>query len=271
MIKTKQEWKIGDCLKLLPEIPDKSIDMILTDLPYGTTACSWDTIIPFEPLWKQYERIIKDNGAIVLTSSQPFTTKLIASNINLFKYVWVWEKDKSKATNFVHAKNSPLKIHEDVCVFSKGAVAHDTNTNRMRYNPQDLILYAKKVKGNNKGGKNNEHQMDRPSHKEEYIREFTNYPTSIIKFGTDFKQIHPTQKPLALFEYLIRTYTNECDTVHDSCLGSGTTLEACHNLNRNCIGFEISNEWEPYYIKRLHLDTNKIKPINKLPSNILEI
>jgi site-specific DNA-methyltransferase (adenine-specific) len=227
-----------NCLEGMKYIEDKSIDMILCDLPYGTTACKWDVIIPFEPLWEQYERIIKDNGAIVLTATQPFTTKLITSNLDLFKYCWVWEKDRSKATNFTHAKNSPLKVHEDICVFSKGLIAHKNNPKRMTYNPQGLIPYGKIVKGNNKGGSNNEHKMDRPSHKSQYIREFTNYPVSIIKFNTDFTQIHPTQKPVALFEYLINTYTYEQNTILDNCMGSGTTAIACINTNRNYIGFE---------------------------------
>jgi len=240
-----------DCLEGMKRIDDKSIDMILCDLPYGTTTCKWDTIIPFKPLWEQYERVIKDNGVIVLTASQPFTTKLISSKIDLFKYTIVWKKDKSKATNFTHAKNSPLKVHEDICVFSKGSIAHKTNINRMEYNPQGLIPYGKTVKGNSKGGKNNEHSMDRPSHKAEYVREFTNYPTSIIEFGTDFKQEHPTQKPVALFEYLIRTYTNENETVLDNCIGSGTTAIACININRNYIGFELDKKYFDIANKRI--------------------
>lgn len=261
-MRTEQKWMIGDCLKWLPEVPDKSVDMILTDLPYGTTQCRWDTIIPLRPLWQQYMRIISDIGAIVLFASQPFTSKLIMSNLNHFKYQWVWEKDNSKATNFVHAKNSPLKIHEDICVFSTGIIAHKGNKKRMTYNPQDLVPYGRVVKGNNKGGKYDEHKMNRPSHKEKYVREYTGYPIDIIRFATDFKQMHPTQKPIALCEYLIKTYTNEGDTVHDSCLGSGTTLEACANTNRNCIGFEIDPQWEPIYRRRLRLDDIRLDAFN---------
>lgn len=250
----------GDCLELMKYINDKSIDMILCDLPYGITSCKWDTPIDLEKLWGQYERIIKDNGAIVLTASQPFTTKLISSNLKLFKYCWVWEKDRSKATNFTHAKNSPLKVHEDICVFSKGSVAHKNNPKRMTYNPQGLVPYGKVVKGDNKGGKNNEHKMDRPSHKSQYIREFTNYPTSIIKFDTDFIQIHPTQKPVALFEYLIKTYTNEGEIVLDNCIGSGTTAIAAINTNRNYIGIELDDTYYELACKRVeeHLKNKKV-------------
>ncbi len=247
MIKTKQEWKIGDCLELLPSISDKSIDMILTDLPYGVTACDWDIIIPFEPLWKEYKRIIKDNGNIVLTASQPFTSKLIISNIDMFKYCWVWEK--SQGVNFVNAKNTPLKIHEDILVFSPGTCANKSNK-KMKYFPQEIIKYHRK---RHVSSKKDTYLGDRPNQdNKEYIQQYKNYPTSIIFFPKSLV-IHPTQKPIALFEYLIKTYTNEGDMVHDSCLGSGTTLEACMNLNRNCIGFEIDPQWEEIYKKRLLL------------------
>ena len=231
-----------DCLWGMKFIPDNSIDMILCDLPYGTTECKWDIVIPFKPLWRQYERIIKKNGAIVLTAAQPFTTDLINSNRDLFKYCWVWQKDKS-AVNFVHAKNAPLKVQEDICVFSKGSIAHKNSKNRMMYNPQDLKPLNKLVKGSSKGGKNDEHRIARPSHKERYVREFTGYPISVIKFEADFKRIHPTQKPVALFEYLIKTYTNAGDLVLDNCMGSGTTAIACINTNRNYIGFEIEEKY----------------------------
>jgi len=243
-----QTWKIGDCLELLPEIPDKSIDMILTDLPYGTTACKWDTIIPIEPLWVQYKRIIKDDGAIVLTASQPFTSKLITSNIEMFKYQWIWEK--TKAGNFINANNAPMKLHEDVCIFSKGTCANHS-PRRMKYFPQGVkdvnIPWSRPAKYET------ELNYKRPSHKLNRIITKTGFPGSVLKFKSvpSKEKIHSTQKPLALFEYLIRTYTNEGDTVHDSCLGSGTTLEACANLNRNCIGFELNYCWEDSYRKRL--------------------
>jgi DNA modification methylase len=210
----------GDCLELMKELPDKSIDMILCDLPYGTTACKWDSIIPFEPLWEQYERVIKDNGAIVLTASQPFTTTLINSNIKHFRYGWTWEKEQG--VNFLMAKKQPLKVHEDVCVFSKRQTV---------YNPQmsegkpyisgkgdsgEVTGRVKKIQTKNKG---------------------TRYPRSVIQFKRE-TGLHPTQKPVALFEYLIKTYTNEGETVLDNCMGSGTTGVACINTKRNFIGIE---------------------------------
>lgn len=241
---SEQTWHIGDCLDLLPEIPDKSIDMILTDLPYGTTACSWDTVIPFEPLWEQYKRIIKYNGAIVLTASQPFTSALIMSNIEMFKYEWIWEKEQG--TNFQLVQYQPLKTHESILVFSSGVTL---------YNPQNMSKCRIKKSNKFKGG-NLKHCASEDK-RIRYTQTQHNYPKSILYFNRNVG-IHPTQKPLALFEYLIKTYTNEGDTVHDSCLGSGTTLEACMNTNRNCIGFEISDEWIPHYKKRLKSDNSKL-------------
>ena len=213
-----------DCLEGMKKIPDKSIDMILCDLPYGTTACKWDTIIPFEPLWEQYERVIKDNGAIVLTASQPFTTKLIESNIDLFRNCWVWNKKISG--NPLLAKHQPLKVHEDICVFSK---------KRHNYYPQ-MRKGKMRKKG---GGRSKLFDMEMSA---KYSDEY--YPISIIEFSNAKRGVHPTQKPVALFEYLIKTYTNEGETVLDNCMGSGTTAIACINTNRNYIGFELD---EGYY------------------------
>ena len=209
----------------MKRIEDKSIDMILCDLPYGTTQCKWDSVIPFKPLWEQYERIIKDNGAIVLTASQPFTTTLIDSNIKHFRYSWTWEKEQG--VNFLMAKKQPLKVHEDICVFSKKQTI---------YNPQmtegkpyisgkgdsgEVTGRVKKVQTKNKG---------------------TRYPRSVIQFKRE-TGLHPTQKPVALFEYLIKTYTNENEVVLDNCMGSGTTAIACLNTNRNYIGFELDKTY----------------------------
>lgn len=231
-------WKLhnGDCLEIMKNIPDKSIDMILCDLPYGTTACKWDTIIPFEPLWKQYKRIIKSNGAIVLTASQPFTSALVMSNLPMFKYEWVWSK--SRAVGFPNAKNKPMNAHENILVFSQGDCANRCH-NRMEYNPQGLVLVNKKVNGikeckGDVGG----HGFARPSHKAERVQEFTGFPQSVLFVNNEGKTVHPTQKPVALFEYLIKTYTNEGETVLDNCAGSGTTGVACQNTNRNCIMIE---------------------------------
>lgn len=229
-----------DCLEYMPLIADKSIDMILCDLPYGTTACHWDTIIPFEPLWEHYKRIIKDNGAIVLTASQPFTSALVMSNVKMFKYEWVWEKKKFNS-GFVHAKNKPLKKHENILVFSGGTTVHKCQSlNRMEYNPQGLLPTNKLRK------KNTTHTdtsfAERKSHRDT-LQEYTNYPKSIISFDLEGKPLHPTQKPVALFEYLIKTYTNEGDLVLDNCAGSFTTAVACNNLKRNWICVEKEEKY----------------------------
>lgn len=256
-MKTTQTWKIGDCLQLLPEIPDKSIDMILTDLPYGTTACKWDITIPFEPLWEQYERIIKDNGAIILFASQPFTSILITSNLKLFKYEIIW--NKPKGSNFVHSKYQPLKTHENICVFSFGGSAQGS-TNPMKYYPQlsQGNPYDKGIGINTKTPLLSQGMTKKKTIVLKNETGLRQPRTSIYYKTIDKQRAHPTQKPLSLFEYLIQTYTNEGDTVHDSCLGSGTTLEACANLNRNCIGFELLHDWEEHYRKRLKLDNTKL-------------
>jgi site-specific DNA-methyltransferase (adenine-specific) len=221
-----------DCLVGMQQIPDKSIDMILCDLPYGTTACKWDVIIPFEPLWKQYERVIKDNGAIVLTASQPFTTVLINSNLKRFKYNWTWDKVKPGAIGI--AKYQPLRVTEDVCVFSIG-----THT----YIPQ-LVKRDKPVKYKNYSHSEMNHKS--LAAMDEFKTTDFLYPKNLIQFSNADQtgKVHPTQKPVALFEYLIKTYTNEGETVLDNCMGSGTTAIACINTNRNYIGFEKE---EKYY------------------------
>ncbi|PEB89536.1 DNA-methyltransferase [Bacillus toyonensis] len=222
-----------DCLEGMKLIPDKSVDMILCDLPYGTTACKWDSIIPFDLLWQQYERIIKDNGAILLTASQPFTTKLIASNMKLFRYEWIWKKG-NHVTGFPNANRMPLKNHENVLVFYKKLP---------KYYPQDLILLdkpiqKKQIRKMRVFGKRNNESLNNV-----YVKKYTNYPKSIIDFPRESKTFHPTQKPVALFEYLIKTYTKEGDTVLDNCMGSFTTAIACINTNRNYIGFEMEEEY----------------------------
>lgn len=233
----------------MPELPDKSIDMILCDLPYGTTACKWDTVIPFEPLWSCYKRLIKDNGAIVLTACQPFTSALIMSNIKMFKYEWIWEK--SKAVGFVNAKLKPMNKHEDVVVFSKGKTSNGNNNN-MIYNPQDLTPFNQKVRGRKGLSTDSDgNGYGRPSMKSEYIQEYTNYPTSVLFFASEGKPVHPTQKPVALFEYLIKTYTNEGDLVLDNCAGSGTTGVACLNTGRKCLMIEKENNYCQIIEKRM--------------------
>lgn len=241
----------GDCLKLMHDIDDKSIDMILCDLPYGTTACKWDTIIPFEPLWAHYKRIIKDNGAIVLFGSEPFSSYLRLSNIEMFKYDWIWSK--SRALGFTNAKNKPMNKHEIISIFSNGTVANKSNK-RMPYNPQGLIAHGKKVSGiktcaadNKEGG----HKFGRPGHLKEYIQEFTNYPTQIIEIPNEGNTRHPTQKPVALFEYLIKTYTNPGELVLDNCAGSGTTAIACLGTGRNFILMEQEEKYCEIANKRI--------------------
>ncbi len=240
-------------------IPDKSVDMILCDLPYGTTACRWDTVIPFKLLWSQYERIIKNDGAIVLTAMQPFTTELIHSKLNLFKYNWVW--DKGKAGNIFTAKLKPLQTHEDICVFSKGTVANCSNK-LMKYNPQMIEMdKSRKYKIYNQS-----ELYERINTKSIEYETKQKYPKSIIYFpNTNQKgKIHPTQKPIELFEYLIKTYTNEGDIVLDNCMGSGTTAIACINTKRNYIGFEWCPD-EPHDIyfnlanKRIQEYLHKLK------------
>ena len=215
---------LGDCLERMKEIPDGSVDMVLCDLPYGTTACKWDVLIPFDKLWEQYSRIAKTSAAIVLTASQPFTTLLVGSNINLFKYSWVWEKEQG--VNFQLAKRQPLKVHEDICVFYR---------EQCLYIPQGLrdcsITKSNKGKGGNLGHCASEDLRDT------YVQTKTGYPRSVQKFGRD-RGLHPTQKPVELCEYLVRTYTTEGEVVLDNTMGSGTTGVACVNTGRNFIGIE---------------------------------
>ena len=219
-----------DCLEGMKRIPDGSVDMILCDLPYGTTACKWDSVIPFEPLWVQYERVIKDNGAIVLTSDEPFTSQLINSNIEKFRYKWIWKK--SYSTGFMNANKMPLKNVEDVLVFYKKLPT---------YNPQGIIEANKKqVRKRDKG---TTIYNDMGLKEGAYMQKFTNYPKQVIETTKKEKTYHPTQKPVALFEYLIKTYTNEGETVLDNCIGSGTTAVAGINTNRNYIGFELDKHY----------------------------
>ena len=212
---------LGDCLERMKEIPDGSVDMVLTDPPYGTTACKWDTIIPLEPMWEQLKRVTKKNGAIVMTSSQPFTSVLGASNLRMLRYSWVWRK--SAATGHLNAKRMPMSDFEDILVFY---------TKQATYNPQGIVPYGKTTRRGGNGG------CYGGSGKENY-QEWTNYPRRVLEFSSQGKTQHPTQKPVALMEYLIKTYTNEGETVLDFTMGSGTTGVAAKNLNRNFIGIEL--------------------------------
>ena len=229
----KIDLRQGDCLELMKDIPNKSIDMILADLPYGTTACKWDTIIPFEPLWEQYERVIKDNGAIVLTASQPFTTALAASNMKLFRYTWVWEKEQG--VNFLLAKKQPMKVHEDVLVFYK---------RQPTYNPQ--MVPGKPYTS----GKGDSGEVTGRVKKKQTKNKGTRYPRTVQRINRE-TGLHPTQKPVALLEYLIKTYTKENDIVLDNVMGSGSTGVACINTNRNFIGIELDEDYFEIAKKRI--------------------
>jgi site-specific DNA-methyltransferase (adenine-specific) len=208
----------GDCLEKMQDIPSGSVDMVLCDLPYGTTACKWDTVIPFAPLWEAYRRVCKKNAAIVLTASQPFTSALVMSNVKDFRYCWVW--DKKIAGNPFLAKRQPMKRHEDVCVFS--VKPHG-------YKPQ-MITGKMRTKG---GGYSKLFSANLTSSVNDQY-----YPASVLEFSNAIRGIHPTQKPVALMEYLIKTYTEKGETVLDNTMGSGTTGVACRNLGRRFIGIE---------------------------------
>ena len=218
----------GDCLELMKQVPDKSIDLILCDLPYGTTANKWDTVIPFDKLWEQYNRVIKDNGAIVLFGKQPFTSQLINSNLKNYKYNLIWKKNNHD--NPLQAKRRFLNITEDIVVFYKKQCC---------YNPQGLVK-VDKITRQGRGQSMAYVDSDRAN---EYKQEYTNYPRNILEFARDAKNVHPTQKPVALLEYLIKTYTNEGDTVLDNCMGSGSTGVACQNTNREFIGMELDEKY----------------------------
>lgn len=245
----------GDCLERMKEIPDGSVDLILTDPPYGTTACKWDNVIPFESMWLELKRIIKPNGAIVLFGSEPFSSKVRMSNLKMFKYDWTW--CKSRASGFAHAKNMPLKNIENIMVFSNGMVGHKSQCkNRLEYYPQGLI-YSPQVMKNTKVRSEDESAFGkRPSHKDEYIQEWTNYPTQVLNFESVTKALHPTQKPVALLEYLIKTYTNEEETVLDFTFGSCSTGVACLNTNRKFIGIEMEEKYFNIGVKRLEENYN---------------
>jgi len=220
----------GDCLEVMPQIPDGSVDMVMADVPYGTTACKWDSIIPLEPMWEQLKRVIKPNGAIVMTAAQPFTTTLIASNMKMFKYCWVW--DKLSPTGHLNAKKRPMKKLEDVCIFY---------AKQPTYNVQGLVWNPRKKSRKNTSQGSNCYG----AHGDENLAEWQGYATERIEFKRDIG-LHPTQKPVALMEYLIKTYTNEGELVLDFTMGSGTTCVACVNTNRNYIGIELD---EGYFAK----------------------
>ena len=223
----------GDCLERMIEIPDKSIDMVLADPPYGTTACKWDSIIPLEPMWEHLKRVIKPNGAIVMTASQPFTTALIASNMKMFKYCWVW--DKGRGVGHLNARRRPMMQAEDIVVFYAG---------QPTYNPQ-MRERSKPRRSKNKATQQ-VYGTSNPNFQGKVLTQ--KYPINILQYSKSSQKdmlLHPTQKPVALIEYLIETYTNEGKTVLDFAMGSGTTGVACKRLNRNFIGIEL----DPHYFE----------------------
>jgi site-specific DNA-methyltransferase (adenine-specific) len=257
----------GDCLEKMKLIEDNSVNLILADLPYGTTdrngkkgsrIFKWDSVIPRDELWAEYKRILVTNGSVVLTADQPFTSQLVMSNLEWFKYEWIWKK--SRTTGFFTANYRPMKSTEDILVFSEGgaaAASAKSGRGNMTYNPQGLIEKRVKKKNSRKRlgkllgneefvGKNNKMLGD-----SEYEQKWTNYPTEILKFGIETGTIHPTQKPVPLFEYLVKTYSNEGEVVLDNVMGSGTTGIAALNSGRNFIGIEKEDKFFDLSVDRI--------------------
>ena len=234
------DLKQGDCLELMKEIPDKSVDMVLCDLPYSVTDNDWDNIIPFEKLWEQYNRIIKDEHAIVLFGTEPFSSKLRMSNLSNYKYDWVW--NKKKGGNFFNLKQQPYKIHENIIVF---------NSTKKHYFPQ----MTKQIRGKSRVYSQNKNFRS-PNYTNQKMKDYKEkFPQSIIEFSNanqHIKRFHPTQKPVALLEYLIKTYTQKNDVVLDNCMGSGSTGVACINTNRKFIGYELQQDYFEIAEKRIN-------------------
>lgn len=218
----------GDCLEIMKNIQDRTVDMVLCDLPFGVTECKWDSIIPFDSLWQEYRRIVKDNGAVVLFGVQPFTTKLIHSNMKEFRYCWYWKKNNVTGGQF--AKVQPMRCIEDICVFYR---------KKPTYNPQGVKKLEKPICIS----KNEKSNVYKWRGKKRHIQTYTNYPKHFLEFTKDKSQVHPTQKPVALLEYLINTYTNEGETVLDNCMGSGSTGVAAKKAGRGFIGIELEKKY----------------------------
>lgn len=246
---------LGDCLEVMPQLKAYSFDAVIADLPYGTTSCSWDSPLPLDKIWMQYDRLVKGTGNIILFGSQPFSSRLIqAGGFNLFKYEIIWEK--TRPTGFVHAKNKPLKYHENILVFSKGVATHKSQSSRrMTYNPQMTASYKKRGKRvfrtDPRGVMFGGHASGR-SFKEFEVEYSEYYPRSIITFANpNHNTVHNTQKPLALMQYLVRTFTNPGDTILDNVCGSGSTLVAARNEGRKAVGIEISHHYYKTAVDRL--------------------
>ncbi len=254
----------GDCLKEMNNIEKESVDLVLVDPPYGKTSCKWDSIIPLGPMWQSIRKILKPNGTVVMTASQPFTSVLICSNLKMFKYSLVWEK--SRGSNFVHAKYQPLKTHEDICVWSYGGSAQGSKS-PMTYNPQmsNGKPYDKGI-----GHQDNKHLSGGFSKRKSISKvnkTGLRMPRSVQYFNSDsdkaFRGLHPTQKPVALMEFLIKTYSNENDTVLDFAMGSGSTGIAAHSLNRNFIGIESEARYFKIAEARMNGDEDLVQSLKK--------
>jgi DNA modification methylase len=260
----------GDCLEVMDKLIEQGVkvDAIITDPPYGTTACKWDSVIPFDVMWERLNKLIKPNGAIVLFGSEPFSSQLRCSNLKNYKYDWIWEK--SKCSNFPHAKNMPLKFHENIIVFSRGKIGHisQLKEKRMIYNPQGIKKVDKTWERKRKYDKgDNGHHLVRESHKLKRIIEFENFPTTIIKIGNsnnNERKFHPTQKPVSLLMYLVQTYTNENEVILDFTMGSGSTGVACMLTDRKFIGVELDDKYFEIAENRLKEATEKKEELLKV-------
>ena len=244
-----------DCLEGMKRIPDGSVDCVICDLPYGTTACAWDSVIPFDKLWEQYKRIVKNTGAIVLFSQQPFTSALIMSNIDMYKYNWIWKKESG--TNFLNSHHQPLKITEDICIFGMAATTESKKKVYMEYHPQ--MIKGCKPYTCKSGIQRKDTAMVRGKCQAQNggymtVSDGSRFPVNLLEFIRDKEKIHPTQKPVALIQYIIRTYSNEGDTILDNCMGSGTTAIAAIREKRNFIGFELNKEYYDKACKRIKLE-----------------
>lgn len=265
------ELILGDCLEKMKDIPSGSVDLICADPPYGTTACSWDTIIPLEPMWVQLNRIIKPNGAIILNSAQPFTTVLISSNMDMFKYCWVWEKDKG--TGFSLSKKQPLRKTEDIVVFYRKQPFYDYKGEKLS-KPYKHTLPISKSDSSPGANKGNLKDIGKPElgllpiiqGSRKYVKYTHRNKINIIYFSRDNanKGVHPTQKPVALIEFLIKTYTSEGETVLDFCMGSGSTGVAAENLNRNFIGIEAEKKWFDIASERIKKTRKQFVKFNRI-------
>ena len=246
MLETNKIY-LEDCLEGMKKIDNQSIDAIICDLPYGTTACSWDSVIPFNLLWKQYKRIIKPNGAIVLFGAEPFSSLLRMSNLKWYKYDWYWQKNT--CTGFTFAKTQPLRCTETVSVFADG---------RANYYPQGVVKLKEPIKSVRK--ENRETIVRSGSLAGEYLSEYANYPKHILRFDKEASKytFHPTQKPVELLEYLVRTYSRKGELVLDNCMGSGTTAIACLNTDRQFIGFETNEEFYKQALKRIETNATQL-------------